>query len=194
MSGGLSPWTHQARVAVHNAEARLRRAGPAALGLRAGVLLFGAVALLIALPARLTAQPVTVLLVVVVAAAPAIWTGNAWPTGVEVLAVGAWLLSTELYHQEPAVPATVALAVLLYAHHTGAALADAVPLDTRLAPAALLGWLARTGGALLASLLLGLLLWLLLPSAGGGTTLALLGVTAATGTGVLLAYLLHRRS
>jgi hypothetical protein len=84
--------------------------------------------------------------------------------------------------------------VLLYAHHTAAALADAVPLDTRLAPAALLGWLARTGGALLASLLLGLLLWLLLPSAGGGTTLALLGVTAATGTGVLLAYLLHRKT
>ncbi len=193
MSAGLSPWAHRTRSAVHRTEVRLRRAGPAALGMRVGLLLFGAAALLVAMPARLTGSPLALLLVVVVAAAPAIWTGNAWSTAVELTAVGSWLLSTVLYHQEPAVPATVALAVLLYAHHTAAALADAVPLDTRLAPAVLLGWLARTGGVLLVSLLLGLVLWLL-PSAGGGAVLAVLGVTAATGTAVLLAFLLHRRA
>jgi hypothetical protein len=179
---------------VHRTEVRLRRAGPAALGMRVGLLLLGAAALLVALPARLTGSPLALLLVVVIGAAPAVWTGNAWSTAVELTAVGSWLLSTVLYHQEPAVPATVALAALLYAHHTAAALSDAVPLDTRLAPAVLLGWLARTGGVLLVSLLLGLVLWLLLPAAGGGAVLAVLGVTAATGTAVLLAFLLHRRA
>lgn len=194
MSAGLSPWADRARSTVRQTEVRLRRAGAAALGLRTGLWLLGAAALLVALPARLSLQPVTVLLVLLLSAAPAIWTGNAWPTAVEVLAVAGWLLATVLYHQEPSVPATVALTVLLYAHHTGAALADAVPLDTRLAPAVLRHWLLRTGGVLLASLLLGLVLWLLVPSAGGGAVLAVIGVLAATGTGVLLAFLFHRRT
>jgi hypothetical protein len=194
VTAGMSPLAHRMRSAAHRVEVRLRRAGPASLGVRVGVLLFGAVALLVALPAAVSGRPVAALLCLVVAAGPAIWPGNAWPTAIEAAAVGAWLASGLLYHQTPSVPATAALAVLLYAHHTAAALADAVPLDTRLAPAVLLGWLARTGGVLLVTLLLGVVLWLLLPSLGGGAALAVLGVLAATATGVLMAFLLHRRT
>ncbi len=192
----LSPTWTRGEDTLRRALAQARRVAPGPALIRLTVLLFGAVGLVVALPTPLRGSFWAYPVIAVFAVAPALRPDSPWVTAVEVVTVGSWLLTTMLYHQPADLVGTVALTALLYGHHSTSALAAALPVSAQLAPGVLMRWLLRTGVVLVAAAVLMTLLVLLLPATGTArsvSALPLLGLFAAVGAGVLLAYLLHRR-
>ncbi len=192
----LSPTWARGEDTLRRVTAQVRRVAPGPGLVRLTVLLLGALGLFVALPAPLRGSFWAYPVIAVFAAVPALLPDSPWVTAVEVVTVGGWLLSTMLYHEPVDPVGTAALAVLLYGHHSTSALAGALPVSAQLAPGVLVRWLLRTGVVLMAAAVLMTVLVLLLPATGTArsvSALPLLGLFAAVGAGVLLAYLLHRR-
>lgn len=190
-----------ARTAVAATLARVRRtaAGPALVRLSSGVAAFAALAL--ALPAsEVLDAPLSVLLRVAaslfaIAVAVALAPRTRWVSLVALLAIGAWLVTTIGFGEEPTVARVALLGAALYLMHTGAALAAVLPYDCAVGPGVLLRWLRRVGAVLGLSLLVG----------AGGMAVAgqlpatpsvigpIVGSVVAAGLAGLLAWHLRRR-
>lgn len=195
MSLRFSPTWVRGQDAAHRARAAVRRVTPGPATIRACAFVLGVVALIVALAGPLRSSPWTYLVLVLVAVVPAARPDGPWATAVELVVVGEWLLSALLYGEARSLVALLAIAALLYAHHTTCALAAALPISARLDSGVLLGWLVRTGVVVAVSAVLALLVVVALPARGHGTGSVLLvaGFLAAVGAAVVVAYQLHRR-
>jgi hypothetical protein len=191
----MSPWWARAEQTLRSAAARYGQLAPGPLLIRGTVAMLGAAGMVAALSGPLRGSPWTYLVIIVLALLPAVRPDLPWATAVELIIVGEWLLIGILYQESRDVPGMLAMAALLYAHHSTCALAATLPVSARLGPGVLVGWLTHTGGVVLATVLLALLGLLALPPDTGHTavTVSLIGLLAAIGAGVTLAYLLHRR-
>lgn len=155
----------------------LVRTVPAAqLGLRAVLLVTGAVALVLATQWRVPQAPLAVtagaaLLVVVVAPA------SSAPLAVMAVVSANWVLH---FSEAPPIARTAVLALVLYLFHTTAALCGAVPVTARLDPALLRSWYRSALGVLGGSVLVGVVAYAVdrQPSAVWLDVVGLLGVIA----------------
>ncbi|MGA8116593.1 MAG: hypothetical protein WCA46_23390 [Actinocatenispora sp.] len=173
-----------------------RRMAPGPGLVRLMSVLFGVFGLLVPLAGPMRASVWAYLIVTLLAVVPALRPDSPWVTVVELLMVVEWLIATLLYGEAPSLAGTFAIAVLLYLHHSTCALAAALPASARLSAGVLVRWLGRTGGVLMVSVLLLVVLLVAMPAEGTGRGLSavpLLGLLAAVGAGVSVAYLLHRR-
>lgn len=187
-----SPLGERVRFQAARLTAWTRRIQPTALGVRLVVFVSGCGGLLLApLPVR---TEVLVIPLVLLAALAAGSPGSGWATAVEitcVLGVGfeAWLGA------EVSLWTVAGVAVLLYVHHTAAALGAQLRTDALVPRTVLVRWSGRTGAVLLGSAGLGLGA-ATLPAAASGwpavglTAVAVVSALVAVGT---LAYLARAR-
>ncbi len=171
-----------------------RRITPGPLLVRGMILVSGALALGMALPAELFV-PAGMLGAVLAALIPALAPGSWAVTGFELVAVGMWIARTGYAGSAVGWLPVVGFAATLYVHHAAAALAAAVPLDAVVLPAVLVRWSARTGVVLAATALLGAALLAVagrLPT-DGSLVAPLVGLVCAVTIGGLLAFLMHGR-
>jgi hypothetical protein len=118
-----------------------------------------------ALLAQAFAYPVQVLtgssaiLVIVLAALPALWPRTAAVTVTWVVIVTGWVLTSTLYAGVASLARLLGLTVCLYLVHTGAALAAVLPYDAVVEPSVVARWVLRAafviavaGGASVAAL------------------------------------------
>lgn len=184
----------EVRDAVATGLRNARRITPGPLLVRGMILVAGALALGMALPAELFV-PAAMLGAALAALVPALAPGSWAVTGFELVAVGMWIARTGYAGSTVGWLPVVGFAAALYVHHAAAALAAAVPLDAVVLPAVLVRWFARTGLVLAAA---GVLAAALLAVAGrlptAGSLLApLVGLVCAVTIGALLAFLMHGR-
>jgi hypothetical protein len=139
------------------ARARRTAAGPAAVRILAAAAAFGA--LIISLPTTVGLGRSSILAQTaagVLAAAVAVYPRGRWTGAVALMCVGAWVVASVGYGDTPSLVRVGALAGLLYAMHSAAALAAVLPLDCVVPPGVLLRWVARQGVILAAGLAVGL--------------------------------------
>ncbi|SDY73489.1 hypothetical protein SAMN05444365_103293 [Micromonospora pattaloongensis] len=136
----------------------------------------------------------SLLLLLAVAALPALAPRRAAPTVVVLVAVGGWLLATTGYGEPVVLWRLLGLAGFLYLTHTLAALAAALPYDAVVAPEMVGRWVARALGVLLGSAVLAVLLLFVAGRGGDRPFLAaaLAGLAVAVAVAALLARLLRR--
>lgn len=154
MSWRDSPLGERVRYHAARAAAWARRARPAALAVRATVFATGFVALVLVAPPPV--GPVRAAVVAAVVALPgAVRPGGSWVTGLELVVVGA--VSLAVWLGEPPGLVTVAgLAVLLYLHHTVAALGATLRADTLVPASVLLHWAGRAAAVLAGGAVVGI--------------------------------------
>lgn len=182
------------RVGYHAARvgAWARRATPSGLAVRGAVWLTGSGALLLASspPARLlVALPVAAVAALLPAAGP----GSRWVGLLEIVVVG--LLAVRLATDPPPWSPLLAglLGILLYAHHSAAALAAQLRTDTVIPAAVLRHWATRAGAVLAASAVLGAgILVLPAPATWSATGFLALGAAAASAVAAVLVRLARR--
>jgi hypothetical protein len=192
----LSPTVSRAEQAVQRGADRVRSLAPGPALVRGSVLVFGVLALILAMTGPMRANGWSYLVTVALALVAAVRPDGPWVTATELIVAGVWLLGGLVYHEQRGLLGTLLLAALLYLHHGTAALAATLPVRGQLAPSVLLGWLARTGGVLLVTVAFALAASVLLPPSGTGHNsilLPVIGLLAALGAAVGVAYLLHRR-
>ncbi|MFR9776267.1 hypothetical protein ACL02O_09410 [Micromonospora sp. MS34] len=172
----------------------INRISPTPLLVRAGIFLTVLVGFLVAYPVQ-AFVPRSLLALAVVAVLPAVGPRRVWPTFAALVTVGGWLLATVGFDRPPALWRLVAVATLLYLAHTLCALAALLPFDAVVDPDLVLRWLARAGGVVLASAVLGIVLaWLGGVGGDRGSQVATVaGLLVAVGLSALLGWLLRRR-
>jgi len=160
---------------------------------RCGIGLAFFAALTIAWPVSLVASRYFVLLAVA-AVYPAFAPRGRGPTLTIMAVVAGWIVDTTWYDARISLWRVLAIATLMYAGHTLAALAAVLPYDSMVNVDVVTGWLARAGVVILISAVLTVLaLGLTAELAGGAFLLAtLVGLAAAVGLTLLLARLLRR--
>jgi hypothetical protein len=136
------------RTRVDETVATARRTTPGPLLVRTGAFLTGLIGLLVAWPPPLVLGP-AFLVILVLAAAPALAPRGRLTTAVILLAVIGWEIGVFAYNQSPQFLRVVILAAALYLQHNLAALAAVLPYDAVIAPGVLFRWLARAGLVLL---------------------------------------------
>ncbi|QLQ39326.1 hypothetical protein [Micromonospora robiginosa] len=175
---------------------RYRAARVSALPLlvRGGIFLVVLAGFLLAYPVQMLA-PRSLLALAVAAVLPAVGPRRLWPTFAALVTVGGWLLATLGYDRPPALWRLLAVATLLYLGHTLCALAALLPYDGLIDPDLVLRWLARAGGVVLASAVLGVVLaWLGgIGDVGASQAATVAGLLVAVGLSALLGWLLRRR-
>ncbi|MEV4638101.1 hypothetical protein AB0J80_12200 [Actinoplanes sp. NPDC049548] len=161
--------------------------------LRGGIGLAFFAAMLVAWPVSLVLSRYAVLLMVV-AIYPAFAPRGRGVTLTALVVVGGWILDTTWYDARVALWRVLAVATLLYAGHSLAALAAVLPYDAIVNLDVVTSWLARAGMVILGSAVLTVVaLGLTAELAGGAFVLAtLVGLAAAVGVTLLLARLLRR--
>ncbi|MEU3453945.1 hypothetical protein ABZ671_10115 [Micromonospora sp. NPDC006766] len=161
---------------------------------RVGIFLTVLVGFLLAYPVQ-AFHPRLLLAFAVAAVLPAVGPRRVWPTFVALATVGGWLLATMGFGRPPALWRLLAVATLLYLTHTLCALAALLPFDAVVDPDLVRRWLARAGGVVLASAVLGIVLaWL--GGVGGSRgfqAATLAGLLVAVALSALLGWLLRRR-
>ncbi len=161
---------------------------------RAGIFLIVLVGFLLAYPVQ-AFTPRSLLAFAVAAVLPAVGPRRIWPTFAALVTVGGWLLATMGFGRPPELWRLLAVATLLYLAHTLCALAALLPFDAVVDPDLVLRWLARAGGVVLASAVLGVVLaWL--GGVGGSRgfqAATLAGLLVAVALSALLGWLLRRR-
>lgn len=168
--------------------------------------------------ARATAVPLLVRLCAWLAAAVAIWL--AWPIGtpfgalvllgvaalpavaprtgavdtVAAVSVGSWLVSTTAYPERLSLWRLVALAAALYLLHSAVALAAQLPYDAIVSPGLLPRWAARAGLVVAATAVVAVYAFVLVDLLAGRAFVAatLGGLVAAVGLAAVLARLVRR--
>jgi hypothetical protein len=140
----LSSVGREVRERLDSLRGAAGRITPGTLLVRGAVFAFAVCALLVAFPAGVFGQPGAVVALVVAAMVPALAPRTRFTTVVVLLAVLGWLVATTGYGEPVRLPRLVTLSCLLYLVHTTTALAAVLPYDTVVAPAVLVGWLART--------------------------------------------------
>ncbi|MFI7598629.1 hypothetical protein [Actinoplanes sp. NPDC049681] len=186
MLGGVVGRIDRARTAVS-------RATVMPVLLRGGIGLAFLAAMLVAWPVSLVLSRVVVLLAIV-ACFPAFAPRGRGVTVTALAVVGGWILDTTWYDARVALWRVLAVATLLYAGHSLAALAAVLPYDAIVNPDVVTSWLVRAGAVILGSAVLTVVaLGLTAELAGGAFVLAtLVGLAAAVGVTLLLARLLRR--
>lgn len=183
------------RVGYHLARARAwgRRATAAGLAVRGVIWLTGAGGLVLALPGSLRgpALPLAAFLALLPAFAPA----SGWVALLELAAIGT--VAVSVVDGSRPVPVLLAVAALLYAHHTSAALGAQLRTDTVVPLAVFRHWAARAALVLAGSTLLGLGIVVLAGpertgSIAGDTGYLALGVAAAAVAAIAVGALVHR--
>ncbi|MGC4894842.1 hypothetical protein [Micromonospora sp. DT31] len=170
------------------------RVSPLPLLVRGGIFLTVLAGLLLAYPVQLLTSR-ALLILTVVAVLPAVAPRRIWPTFAALVTVGGWLLATLGFDRPPALWRLLAVSALLYLAHSLCGLAALLPHDGLIDPDVVLRWLARAGGVVLASAVLGVVLaWL---GGVGGTdgsqAYTVVGLLVAVGMSALLGWLLRRR-
>jgi hypothetical protein len=171
------------------------RITPGTLLVRGAAFAFTAGALLVACPGELLGRLGVVGLLVALAAIPALAPRTRFTTLILMLAVLGWVAATTAYGEPVTVPRMVTLACLLYLVHTTTALAAVLPYDTVLAPAVLVGWLARTAVVLAATVVFAVAAAVGVPALGDRAYLvaAVSGLLLVAALAGLLALLRHRQ-
>jgi|SRR5690606_28961320 len=184
--GGLVSWAR--RLASMAA-----RATAVPLLVRALVGLAAVAATVLAWPADLLLGPPGLLLLGI-AALPALAPRTPLVSAVVLLAVAGWLVATAAYDEPVTLWRLVALASALYLLHSTAALAAHLPYDAIVAPAVPLRWLARTGAVLAATAAVGVFALALNDLLGGQAfeVATLVGLVVAVGVAAVLARLIRR--
>ena len=165
-----------------------RRATALPMATRALVGLLACAAMAVAFPPSTLLGPG--LLLVLVAAAAAVWPGSPMPTIAILVAVVGWLTSTTVYAQPVSSPRVLMLAGVLYLVHQTAALAAHLPYDAVVSATALVRGLSRAVLVVVAGTVLSAGL-LLLPGYLGARAYLLAAVVGLLVT-VLLPALLSR--
>jgi hypothetical protein len=197
----MSFWRRsQARVGETIVEARLAQlqrttAVPAVVRLVAAM--SAALAVLVAMPAEVTASArvVEVLaLAAVLAGGVGLFPRSWWVTAVALFVVLAWVGATVAFGDAVDLARVGVLAGLLYAMHASAAFAAVLPHDCVVAPGVLLRWARRQGAVLAAGLGVGLAGFAAVRLIGGTPTLAgpVLGAAVAAALAGAFAYFLRR--
>jgi hypothetical protein len=173
---------------------RARRIGVVPALVRGGISFAGLLAQVIAWPTEIVfAWPVLIL--VVVAAAPAVAPRTRLVTVAILTAVAGWLAATTAYGESVAYWRLVLLAASLYAVHALAALAAVLPYDAAVDPVVVAGWLARAGVVVLLTVVVAM--FTLLVPAYLGThrylVASLVGLAVMIGLAGYLAALVRRR-
>jgi hypothetical protein len=140
------------RVTFAVGQARRTTAGPALVRLTLTVSAMAALAL--AVPLADLGAWIGVL--VPIGLGVALFPRTRWVSIVALLVILGWLITTVVFGEEVTPWRLGGLAVALYVMHSAATLAAVLPLDTVVAPSALLRWVGRTGAVLGASLVVGL--------------------------------------
>lgn len=167
---------------------RVRRITAVPLLVRLGLFAAGVLALLVALPIAYL-DPRAVAVLAVLALLPAMRPGSSLPTVVSVAAIGLYLVATTGYGEPITVWRVLALACLLYAVHSLAALAACLPHDAQIRTEVVTGWVIRLLGVVCGS---AAVLVLALAAVGrltlgGYAAFAVGGLAAAVGATWLLA-------
>jgi hypothetical protein len=193
VSGALEEVRGGLASRVRRVEAMIRRAAPGPLLVRAGIFVTAVAAIVTAYPASVLHSR-SALMLVALAAVPAVAPRGQWPTAVALATVAGWLLSTIGYGDPVTLWRLVALAAMLYLSHSLAALAAVLPYDAVVSPDALARWLLRASAVVAASALLALVALVGAAALGGRALLvaSLLGVAVAVGVAALLAWLFRR--
>jgi hypothetical protein len=178
---------------IERARTVLSRATLVPLLIRVGVALFLVLAMGVAWPAEVAASRY-MLVLMLIAAYPAIAPRGRGTTAVILVVVAGWVADTVWYDERVALWRVLAIATSLYLGHTLAALAAALPYDASVNLDVVTGWLARAGLVVLISAVLTVVaLGLAEAVAGGAFVIAtLVGLAAAVGATLLLARLLRR--
>ena len=178
-------------------EELVRRAQRTAFGpamVRLGLFLAGLLAQLVAWPSEIVfGWPVLILLVV--AGAPAVAPRTRLVTAAILTAVIGWLAATTAYAESVAYWRLVLLAASLYGVHVLAALAAVLPYDAAVLPVVFAGWLARAGLVVLLTVVVALFT-LLVPAYLGShryLVASLVGLVVMIGLAGYLATLVRRR-
>ncbi|MFI5833718.1 hypothetical protein ACIA5A_08575 [Micromonospora sp. NPDC051300] len=179
---------------VRGVRYRVARVSALPLLVRGGIFLVVLAGFLLAYPVQMLA-PRSLLALAVAAVLPAVGPRRLWPTFAALVTVGGWLLATLGYDRPPALWRLLAVATLLYLGHTLCALAALLPYDGLIDPDLVLRWLARAGGVVLASAVLGVVLaWLGgVGDVGASQAATVAGLLVAVGLSALLGWLLRRR-
>jgi hypothetical protein len=177
---------------IQRLQTLVERATPGPLLVRVGIFVTTLAALLTAYPAVVVASRL-VLLLVLVAAVPALAPRRGAPTLLALVAVAGWLVSTMGYEEPVTLFRLLGLAGLLYLMHTLAALAAALPYDAVVAPEVLVRWVGRALLVVAASAVLALLVVVTADAFRGAYLLAsLLGLAIAITVTAVLTHLLRR--
>jgi hypothetical protein len=83
------------------------------------------------------------LVMVLLAALPAVWPRSAMVTVFWLVTVTGWILATTLYGSQTTLPRLIGLSVALYVVHSGAALAAVLPYDAVVDQAVVVRWAVR---------------------------------------------------
>ncbi|GAA3739444.1 hypothetical protein [Micromonospora maritima] len=170
------------------------RVSPLPLLVRGAIFLVVLAGLLLAYPVQVLA-PRGLLALTVAAVLPAVGPRRVWPTFTALVTVAGWLLATLGFDRPPALWRLLAVATLLYLAHTLCALAALLPYDGLIDPDLVLRWLARAGGVVLASAVVGIVLAGLggVGGTAGSQVATVVGLLVAVGLSALLGWLLRRR-
>ncbi|MET7833523.1 hypothetical protein [Micromonospora sediminicola] len=170
------------------------RVSPLPLLVRGGIFLVVLAGFLLAYPVQ-ALIPRSLLALTIAAVLPAVGPRRVWPTFTALVTVAGWLLATLGFDRPPALWRLLAVATLLYLAHTLCALAALLPYDGLIDPDLVLRWLARAGGVVLASAVVGIVLaWLGGVGGSAGSQVAtVVGLLVAVGLSALLGWLLRRR-
>lgn len=190
----MAQYLQNIRESASSGAAVIRRVTLEALLIRGVVLITGVLALLMVTPADLRGVLVIVGLICV-ALLPAILPGSWLVLVLEIAVVLGWIVQTTVLDTPVAWFPLAALATLLYLHHTAAAFAAVVPLDTQL-PINVIGqWFTRAIPAIVGGIIVAVAAVILPSELSGSSTLiaTLAGVALAVVIAGLLAWLLHRR-
>ncbi len=184
MSGLLSSRVGgQLRYAVGSGVEAVRRTTRTALLLRCLVWVAGVAGLVLAIPPAYRDVLPLLVAVALLAAVPAVAPGWWLVLAVELLVVAGWLLRTTVLGVPVTCLPLVVMAVALYVHHSASALAASLPLNVRVLPGVLRGWLLRCG------LVLGVTAVLAAVALPVGNVVGDAGTVAVPVVGVLLAVL-----
>ncbi|ATO14973.1 hypothetical protein CO540_15015 [Micromonospora sp. WMMA2032] len=170
------------------------RVSPLPLLVRGGIFLVVLAGFLLAYPVQ-ALTPRSLLALTIAAVLPAVGPRRVWPTFTALVTVAGWLLATLGFDRPPALWRLLTVATLLYLAHTLCALAALLPYDGLIDPDLVLRWLARAGGVVLASAVVGIVLaWLGGVGGSAGSQVAtVVGLLVAVGLSALLGWLLRRR-
>jgi hypothetical protein len=184
---GVFAWLDRAATAV-------RRATPGPMLVRAGLFGAGLLAEVVAWPpAVVLGRPVPLLLLFAVL--PAVAPRSRLVSGVIILTMLGWLVSTSAYDEPITYWRPVLLAALLYLVHTLAALAAVLPYDAVVSPGVLGGWLRRSGVVVLLTCVVAMFTLLVPQYVTGQRYLvaSLVGLALMIGLAGYLAALVRRR-
>lgn len=167
----------------------------AVMTVRTVVFVTGTAAILLAVPAGYRLDGRVMAVAGAVAGIAALVPRTAWVDVVEYSAVAVWVGATVVEQVPVEVPALFGIAVMLYLHHTFAAMAAALPVNAEVVPQVLTNWAWRAGAVLVVSGVAGIGVLLLprLVQPVSSPIAPLVALAAASLIGVTLAFQLRRR-